>query len=178
LPLRDAGIGASVVTHALSGEPGFFMLMITPPAAEREITIPRDVTLILDTSGSGGKIAQARDALDQILGSLTGDDRFRLITFNSVVREFRQGFADADPATVRAAREFLAGVRADGSTNVADALRTALEPEATEDRLSLIVFLTDGKPTVGETSPEAIAEMARRIRDRERVFAFGVGHDV
>jgi Ca-activated chloride channel family protein len=40
------------------------------------------------------------------------------------------------------------------------------------------VFLTDGKPTVGETAPERIAAAADRLRDDERIFAFGVGYDV
>lgn len=180
LPLHEPAIGASLVAHALGDESGYFMLMITPPAAEEETRIPRDVTLVLDVSGSmsGAKIEQARDALDQILVGLRPEDRFRLITFNSVVRSFREGFVRADRATLREARDYLAGVSAEGSTNVMDALRDALEPEATRGRLSLIVFLTDGKPTVGVTAPEQIAEAAGRLRDGERVFAFGVGYDV
>jgi Ca-activated chloride channel family protein len=180
LPLRESFIGASIVAHALAGEPGYFMLLIAPPAAGRETEIPRDVTLVLDVSGSmsGEKMEQARAALDQILDGLRTEDRFRLITFNSVVRSFRRDFARADRRTIREARDYLAGVRAEGSTNIMDALTEALAPEAEDDRLSMIVFLTDGKPTVSETDPARIAEAAEKIRDGERVFAFGVGYDV
>ena len=180
LPLRESLVGASIVTHALDGEPGYFMLLISPPAARDGAEIPRDVTLVLDVSGSmsGDKMEQARAALDQILAGLRQDDRFRLITFNSVVRSFRRGFTRADRGNLREARDYLAGIRAEGSTNVADALREALAPEAERGRLSLVIFLTDGKPTVGETSPERIAEMAEQLRDAERVFGFGVGYDV
>ena len=127
---------------------------------------------------SGLKIEQARAALDQILAGLKPQDRFRLITFSSVVRSFRDDFARADRRTLDEAREYLAGVRAEGSTNVMDALREALAPEAEHGRLSLVVFVTDGKPTVGETAPEKIADAAERLRDGERVFGFGVGYDV
>ncbi|UCC72231.1 MAG: VWA domain-containing protein [Gemmatimonadota bacterium] len=180
LPLRESFVGASVVAHAPSGEPGYFMLLIAPPAHGDEMHIPRDLTLVLDVSGSmsGVKIEQARDALDQILAGLRPEDRFRLITFASVVRSFGEDFVHADRATLREARDYLAGVRAEGSTNIVDALREALDPESEAGRLSLIVFLTDGKPTVGETAPERIAEVAERLRDGERVFAFGVGYDV
>lgn len=180
LPMVDALVGASVVTHAPAGEDGYFMLLISPPAEREESEIPRDVTLVLDTSGSmsGDKIEQARAALDQILAGLRREDRFRLITFSSVVRSFRRDFAAANTNNVRAAREFLDGVRAEGGTNVMDALREALDPTAAPGRLSIVVFVTDGKPTVGETSPERIAEMVEQLRDRERLFNFGVGHDV
>ncbi len=180
LPLRERAVGASLVTHAPGNEPGYFMLLITPPANGDETEIPRDVTLVMDVSGSmsGEKIEQARQALDQILAGLRPQDRFRLITFSSVVRSFEEGWARADRQNLREARDFLAAARAEGSTNVMDALREALEPEVAEGRLSLVLFLTDGKPTVGETDPERIAEAVDRLRDGERVFAFGVGYDV
>ncbi|MGB6363942.1 MAG: VWA domain-containing protein, partial [Thermoanaerobaculia bacterium] len=120
----------------------------------------------------------ARDAMDQILGGLRREDRFRLITFSSGVRSCRPEFVRADRGMIDDARDFLYGVRAEGSTNVIDALREALAPEVERGRLSLIVFLTDGKPTIGETDPERIAREVERLRDGERVFAFGVGYDV
>lgn len=180
LPLREREVGASLVAHAPGGEAGYFMLLLSPPAAREAAEIPRDVTLVLDVSGSmsGEKMEQARTALDQILAGLRPRDRFRLITFSSVVRSFREDFTRADRAAVRDARDYLAAVRAEGSTNVMDALREALSPEAESGRLSLVLFLTDGKPTVGETSPERIAEAVDRLRDDERLFTFGVGYDV
>jgi Ca-activated chloride channel family protein len=180
LPLREALVGASLVAHAGSGEDGYFMLLLSPPAVGEQVQIPRDVTLVCDVSGSmsGGKLEQARDAMDQILGGLRRDDRFRLITFSSGVRSFRREFVRADRGMIDDARDFLYGVRAEGSTNVIDALREALAPEVERGRLSLVVFLTDGKPTVGETEPERIAREVERLRDGERIFAFGVGYDV
>ncbi|HEV7704045.1 MAG TPA: hypothetical protein VGO46_07110, partial [Gemmatimonadaceae bacterium] len=45
-------------------------------------------------------------------------------------------------------------------------------------RLGLVLFVTDGEPTVGERSPSAIAAHAARVRGDQRVFTFGLGADV
>ena len=182
LPLARHEVGAGLLTHspAPGSESGYFMLMFTPPPAAAEVSIPRDMTLVLDVSGSmsGFKIQQARSAIEQVLRGLRPDDRFRLITFASVVRSFSDQLVAASRSNIEAAVEYLRSVPADGSTNIHDALQQALAPQAAPDRLSLVVFLTDGLPTVAETDPVRIADMAARLRDGERVFAFGVGEDV
>jgi Ca-activated chloride channel family protein len=180
LPLREDAVGASVVTHAPDGEPGFYMMVISPPSVVETVEIPRDLTLVLDVSGSmaGDKIVQARAALDQMLANLSAADRFRVIAFSSAVRQYRNGWSDASPEELRAARDWLAGVPADGSTNIEAALQEALRPAASAGRLAQVVFLTDGRPTVGETAVERIVGSAQALLDDERLFAFGVGHDV
>lgn len=180
LPLRRRRVGASLLAHAPGGEAGYFLLLLSPPEADEERRIPRDVALVLDVSGSmsGEKIVQARAAVEQILGSLGGDDRFRLITFASVVRSYREGFLRATSQQVGAARRWLSTVRAEGSTDIGAALDEALRTVAEPERLGQVIFLTDGRPTLGETDPRRIFEQIRRHLDGERVFAFGVGHDV
>lgn len=180
MPLRESLIGASVLTHAAIDEAGYYMLLISPPTSSDEIEIARDLTLVLDTSGSmgGDKMEQAKAALHQLLSGLRADDRFRIITFSSTVSRFRRQYVQADRENVRDARQYLDAVLAEGSTNIEAALREALEPQTSADRLSLVVFLTDGKPTMGETAPEKIAALAATLLDQERVFGFGVGHDV
>jgi Ca-activated chloride channel family protein len=69
-------------------------------------------------------------------------------------------------------------LRAEGGTNISGALEEALRMESPEDRLPIVLFLTDGLPTVGEQNPERIAAAAERRRGRARVFTFGVGYDV
>ena len=53
----------------------------------------------------------------------------------------------------------------------------AREP-ATEGRMPLVLFITDGEPTVGLRDPVAIAGEAAKLRGRRRIFSFGVGADV
>ncbi len=182
LPRLGSTIGASLLTHAPDpgNEDSYFLLLLNPPAAEATETIARDVSLVLDVSGSmaGHKLQQARAAIEQMLRGLRQQDRFRLITFASAVRSYEPGYLSATPDNVARAVDYLQAVPADGSTNIDGALRTALEPRVVAGRLSMVLFLTDGLPTVGETDPVRISASAERLRDGERVFAFGVGDDV
>lgn len=180
IPYRRGLVGTSVVTHATPGEDGYFMLLVAPPADGNGTAIPRDVTLVVDVSGSmsGGKLEQAKDAIKLALGTLNPRDRFSVVTFSSGVQQFREDLTPATQASVAAAREFVDGLVASGGTNISGALDRVLEAAPAEGRLSLVVFMTDGLPSVGERSPEQIAaDVAGRIGER-RLFTFGVGHDV
>lgn len=180
LPLRRGLLGATALTHAPGGEDGYLMLLLAPAAAETGGRVPRDVSLVVDVSGSmsGQKMEQARAALRQALETLGPGDRFQLIAFSSGVRHFREGFTRATPEARRAAREFIDALSADGGTNIAGALEAALASTVAEERLPIVVFLTDGVPSVGEQQPDRIAAMAAARGGRTRVFTIGVGHDV
>lgn len=183
LPLRLGGHAAmSVLTHATRDDDGFVMITLSPPA-DHSAPSPRDVTFVLDVSGSmsGQKIEQARAAGRSLLATLRPQDRFRLIDFSSDVNDFRDGFAYATPQNVRAATAYLNGLEAGGGTNIAGALDDALRDRAgagNDGRLSLVLFITDGMPTVGQQNPDSIADRASRERGDARVFTFGLGADV
>lgn len=180
LPLRRSTSAAlSVLTHRSDSDAGFALITITPPAARTRAT-PRDLTFVLDVSGSmrGQKLSQAKAAGHALLATLTREDRFRLIDFATDVNTFRDGFVAATPENLRAARRYLDGLRAEGSTNISGALREALGVRTDGERLPLVVFLTDGEPTVGERDPEVIAALAGRHRGDARLFTVGVSADV
>lgn len=211
LPLRRASDAAiSMLAHAPDEADGFALITLSPPPVSGSRT-PRDVTFVVDVSGSmsGAKIEQARAAGRQLLATLDARDRFRIIDFSTDVRTFRAGFVFATAANVRAGVRYLNALEAEGSTNIAGALRAALEqadgvPERREwapeggdgsdetalvlspdtrspsrlGRLPLVLFVTDGEPTVGERDPGAIAAAAARSRGRARIFTFGLGSDV
>src|SRR5437667_1181274 len=127
---------------------------------------------------SGDKLDQAKAALVQLLGGLRRTDRFRVVTFGSGVRRYTVGWTDASADSVRAAQDWVRRLDTGGGTNIAGALTEALTAQPREGALGVVVFLTDGMPTVGETDPERIADQAGRGRGAFRVFAFGVGYDV
>lgn len=184
LPLHSTAPGLSVVSHAPAGEDGYFLLYVTPPELSETQRIGRDLTLVIDVSGSmsGPKLVQAKAAVQQMLGTLTPRDRFRLVSFSSGVRAFRDGFTVADAAALDAARVWTSALVADGGTNIEGALqeaqRTARGDDARVDNLRLLVFLTDGVPSVGETQPERLAALAARQAGTTRVFTIGIGMDV
>ncbi len=180
LPIRRGSRAAiSVLSHAPGREDGFALITLSPPAIAPRST-PRDVTLVLDVSGSmsGKKIQQAREAGKQLLATLSPRDRFRLIDFSSDVRTFRDAMLFATRTNIAAAERYLDALRAEGSTNISGALEEALALPAENGRLPLVLFVTDGEPTVGERDPERIAQRAGSERGRRRLFTFGVGADL
>jgi Ca-activated chloride channel family protein len=134
----------------------------------------------VDVSGSmsGEKMEQARGALRQLLATLSPEDRFRLIRFSSGVESYRREWTAATQAEVREARQWIDALIAEGGTNISGALAEAFRATSPESRLPVVVFITDGLPSAGETNPERIADQAERAGGRARVFAFGVGYDV
>ncbi len=179
LPVARSLVGMSLVTSQPIGEDGFFMLLLAPGRSETP-SVRRDLVAVLDVSGSmsGDKLEQAKAALAQLLGTLRSGDRFRVVTFGSSVRRYATGWTDVSGDNVRAAQEWVRRLETDGGTNIAGALGEAFAEPPAEGRLGVVVFLTDGMATVGETSPERIADQAERGRGPFRVFAFGIGYDV
>jgi Ca-activated chloride channel family protein len=173
-------VGTSLVTHAPGGEDGYFMLLLAPADVEKGGGIPRDLTLVVDVSGSmsGTKLEQAKAALNQALATLATRDRFRVVAFSSQIRRFRDSFVPATRDNLAAVREFVDGLGAEGGTNMAGALDAALDSPSDGERLSIIVFMTDGLPSIGEQAPDRLAEQAAGRIGRNRVFTVGIGHDV
>ncbi len=185
VPVRARNEAAiTALSYAPGNEDGFTLLSVTPPAGRQTDVIPRDVTLVLDVSGSmnGRKIEQARAAGHQLLSTLRESDRFRLIDFSSDVRTFRDDFVAATPENVRQAARYLDALEASGSTNIEGALREALRPAVTRGHLPVILFVTDGEPTIGDTRPDHLAAMAAdanaHAEEPRRIFTFGLGSDV
>lgn len=176
LPLARGLVGMTVAAHRADDDDGYFMLTLSPGEADVAAT-PRDITVVVDVSGSmsGEKLDQTKQALHQLLSSLAGGDRYRLVAFNNRVERFRSGWTSGDQD---AADAWVDGLQAEGGTDIAGALAEAFRLPSPEGRLPIVVFLTDGLPTVGERNPERIAAEAERDRGRARVFAFGVGYDV
>jgi len=179
LPLAGEAVGLSVAAHRPVGEDGYFMLTLTP-GRDATRAEPRDLTVVLDVSGSmsGEKIAQAKAALRGLLETLSREDRFRLVAFSNAVRVLDTEWSDVTDARLREARRWVDALVADGGTNIGGALDEAFKLPSPENRLPVVIFLTDGLPSVGEQSPEKLADRAEARAGRARVFAFGVGHDV
>jgi Ca-activated chloride channel family protein len=179
LPLAKAGVGISLATHRVNGEDGYFMLTLSPGVV-RAAAEPRDVAVVVDTSGSmsGEKIEQAREALRQLLGSLGTQDRFRMVAFGNQVQAQRPDWADATRPALDDARGWVDRLTATGGTNISGALDEVLRTPAGAGRLHIVIFITDGQPTVGETSPDRIAARVEAARAGARIFTFGVGYDL
>ena len=173
----DQEIGASLLTYRPGMENGFFLLMLSP-SLEVERVLPKDILLVLDTSGSmeGEKLAQAQEALRYILRHLNPEDRFNVIAFSSGVQSYAAGLRS--PAEANAAADWVSKLEALGGTNIYLALSEALRQAKTE-RSTVIIFLTDGLPTEGVIDEDMLlSSLAQEAPESVRIFPFGVGYDV
>ncbi len=180
LPLSRGLVGLSLLTHRPVGEDGYFLLLLAPGSARASTVLRRDVVAVLDVSGSmsGDKLVQAKSALAQLLGSLREGDRFRIVAFESGVRRFAAEWTPATAEQRRRAMDWVRALETGGGTNIAGALEEAYSLPPAAAALGVVVFLTDGLPTVGEQDPERIAGRAEQRRGGFRVFSFGIGYDV
>jgi Ca-activated chloride channel family protein len=158
--------------------------MIAPRTEVTESEIAaKEVLFVFDTSGSmaGDAIERAKGALDYMLARLRPTDRFQVVRFSTDVEALFDGGASvpATPANVASARRFASGFVAAGGTAIDAALHEGLRTRGPHGQMPrMVVFLTDGMPTIGETIPQRILENVRASAGDARLFVFGVGDDV
>ncbi|XP_026203022.1 inter-alpha-trypsin inhibitor heavy chain H4-like [Anabas testudineus] len=160
---------------------GYFVHHFAPSSLPR---IPKNVVFVIDQSGSmlGRKIEQTRIALIHILNDLAEDDYFGLITFDGNIFHWKRELVQASKTNVNSAKEFARGIRARGSTDINEAVLEGarmLNAHTREGSASILVLLTDGDPTTGETNLETIHSNVRRaIADKFPLYCLGFGFDV
>ncbi|MCA1558025.1 MAG: VWA domain-containing protein, partial [Acidobacteria bacterium] len=162
---------------------GYFLLTISPKDnwSETEYAA-KDVVFVLDTSGSmaeEGKMEKARSALLFGVRNLRPDDRYNVISFSGEERFMENGLIQADERGRARGLEFVRNLKPSGGTNINGALLAAMKQFDRSERPKLVVFMTDGLPTVGETNVGRIITNAHNARiPGIRLFTFGVGYDV
>ncbi len=179
----DSDFGLALLTHREAAEDGTFLLRLTPGVELSDEDIqPKDIVFVVDTSGSmkGEKIAQTRRALQYCIESLNPDDRFNIYGFSTEARPFRDGLVPATDEVRDAALAYTEALQAAGGTNINQALLAALTDDPRSDqRPYLVVFMTDGLPTIEVRDPEQILNNVAAANSRNvRFHVLGVGSDV
>jgi len=106
-------------------------------------------------------------------------DLFDVVPFATEPEPFFRRRVPATTENVATALARVQGITAAGGTNIDAALAQALRGAGElEGRVPLVVFLTDGEPTVGVTGPDDILEDVRASAGGARVFVMGVGSSV
>src|SRR5438128_72152 len=181
--LSREDFGVTLLTHREPGKDGYYLLMISPKEdwSEQEYAA-KDIVFVLDTSGSmaeAGKMEKARAALLYGIRILKPQDRFNVISFAGEERVMEARMISADDQGRKRGEAFAQSLRPVGGTNINQALLAAMQQFESGNRPKILVFMTDGLPTVGETNPTRIVDNARAARVAGlRLFTFGVGYDV
>ncbi|WP_309044594.1 marine proteobacterial sortase target protein [Marinobacter sediminicola] len=178
-PFAGQEPGAAVFHQQWEGED--YLLAMLVPGRAGKTRLPRELTFVIDTSGSmaGESIRQAREALQLGLETLAPGDRFNVIQFNSQPHALFMQPEMATANNLARARQYVSGLKADGGTEMASALTLALQGqgkstgERQEDavRVRQVVFMTDG--AVGNES--ALFSQIRRQLGDHRLFTVAIG---
>ncbi len=185
----DDALGVSLLTYREeSGEPGYFLLMASPGiVADDSRVVKKDVVFVLDTSGSmaGKKLEQAQKALKFCVHNLNKGDRFQIVRFSTEAENVFSTFQPVNETTRGEAEKAIDGFKATGGTAIEEALVEALKPSAGREgkdagRPYVVIFLTDGRPTVGASDEDVIIKSAKQAMGDSgaRVFCFGVGTSI
>uniref|UniRef100_A0A672QQ69 Inter-alpha-trypsin inhibitor heavy chain H3-like n=1 Tax=Sinocyclocheilus grahami TaxID=75366 RepID=A0A672QQ69_SINGR len=160
---------------------GYFVHYFAPSDVPR---IPKNVVFIIDRSGSmhGRKIDQTRLALLRILSDLDEHDHFGLITFDSEVSLWKRELLKATETNLENAKSFVKEIRDRGATDINAAVLAGVDMISRHPRegtASILILLTDGDPTTGETNIEKIiANVKEAIGTKFPLYCLGFGYDV
>lgn len=179
---NDRDLGLALLSYRDGQEDGFFFMSLSSGELARSgPVVEKDVTFVLDVSGSmaGEKLRQAKKALLFCIENLHAKDRFEMVRFSTTAEALFGSLRPATPAARQKARDFVENLHPIGGTNIGEALELALSNPGSTGRPHYVVFITDGKPTVGETAPENLLSKVQQLNRRgQRIFTFGIGEEV
>ncbi len=181
--VTEKDFGLTLLSQKEEDENGFFMMLISPGKRFQEEEIQeKNVVFVLDTSGSmtdSDKMEKAKDALKFCLKHLKKDDHFNIIAFSTETNPLSTRLVRANKNTVNKALKFVDELEAVGGTAIDEALLAALQHEPAQDGSLSIVFITDGKPTIGVTGKDEIIKNAKKANESgARIFPLGIGTKV
>ncbi|MYA98368.1 VWA domain-containing protein, partial [Candidatus Poribacteria bacterium] len=165
----------AVLAHSDEPEQGYFMLMIQPKldAALAEAP-PREIVFLVDISGSmrGEPTEKVKETMHHFLRRTKPNDTLQVITFSSHADKLFEKSVPATQANIEHALNFTQQIRGGGGTEMLNAIKLVLNEPVDQERVRIVVMLTDGY--IGNEA-EIIAEIDRRAGDQIRFSAIGIG---
>ena len=151
----------------------YTQLLLMPPNVETAQLLPREVTYIIDHSGSmeGQSIIQAKMALIQAINRLEETDRFNIIGFNHQAKSLFHGTSYADDSARGWAVSYVDALAAEGGTEMLSALNLALQEPVSSGFVRQIIFLTDG----AVSNEDELFSLIHQDLGDARLFTVGIG---
>ncbi len=174
LRIRPAAtdIAGSVWTTKRGDDTRFLALLLPPEDLDAAPRVPREVVLLVDTSGSmsGSKMPAAIEAARLVLRTLEPGDHLQVVEFNSRHRKLWRGPMPVSDKTIGEADSFLTRLRAAGGTEIMSPLKDVLRSSPKAGAVRHVVLVTDGQ--VGNESQ--IVRYVSSLDQTLRVFAIGI----
>lgn len=172
--IPDADFRLQAALHRDAGHPAYVIVRLPAPASVEPVVGPRDITLVLDRSGSmsGAPIEAARRAALGVIARLPENDRVNVIAFDDGVESLFDSPRRVGDVRQRA-RAFVEAIRDGGGTDIARALEEALRTQKTDERPDVLLFLTDG-----QSDTRAALNAAQKAGDSVRLYSVGIGTGV
>ena len=148
--------------------------MLLPPKVEFiQHSLPRELVFVIDTSGSmaGTSMVQAKEALNLALDNLATDDQFNIIAFDHELRVFKQESVTATYSQLQAAKRFIAGLEADGGTEINQAIRASFNGQYDATRVRQVILITDG----AVENVDSVKTLVKNRRADSKLFTVGIG---
>ena len=178
--VHDGRARAYVATSGGSEDPYNLVRTEVPEALGAGIAL----ALVVDTSFSAGvsSLDTERALVDALLEGLGSHDSLVVLAADQTVRPVGPATLTAVTPELRdAVRKGLAGLHAGGASNLAAALEHAADvldaPGSTREGSGMVVYLGDGRASVGETTARDIRRrLGRRDGGIPRLGAVAVGY--
>ena len=173
--LAEAPWRVTALAHRDGAHDAYVLVSLTAPGALKRQATAKDVTLVLDRSGSmsGEPLRQARLAAAAVVDQLRPSDRVNVLAFDDGVERLYDSPRKLTAAVRREAQAFITRLSDGGGTNLALALKAALETPEASSRPHLVLFLTDGCST-----REDVFSVLRSHPGKARIFTIGLGSGV
>lgn len=156
----------------------FLVLQVEAAAVPGGAHTPVNVAVVLDSSGSmatDDRIGHARQAARDILGALSADDSFSLVTFSDHASTLIPASPVADP---RAFASALGQLEPGGGTALYEGLQAGIRALDRPDLSGVkrVVLLSDGMANIGPSDTPTLAALASsRVDAGISVTGIGLG---
>ncbi|XP_071961077.1 inter-alpha-trypsin inhibitor heavy chain H3-like [Antedon mediterranea] len=165
---------------------GYFVHYFSPEGLP---VVRKNVVFVIDVSGSmnGRKIQQTKEAMYTILDDMREVDFFNIVTFTDITTTWKNTLQQATYTNIQRAKKFVKSLTALYGTNLNEGLIDGIQllqrlTENTEDSIhgvSMVIMLTDGQPTNGETRLNVIEKNVEQAIDgKYSLFNLGFGDNV